>query len=140
MTLHFEVVRRNLKDDMTVVSLFNRTCAPLLSLKMKATSSLHSSTDVSVSDDNEERFKDRDLVQYIQLPEDITNDRFSWVPGEPLAKPNLFANGSICSLLAVRRLWNFHFAYTSKMEPVFYHHHRQHDISVQHRCFAAVKP
>ncbi|KAG5452274.1 hypothetical protein CSKR_106699 [Clonorchis sinensis] len=35
------------------------------------------------------------LVQHIQLPGYITNERFRWVPGEPLAKPNFFANECI---------------------------------------------
>ncbi|KAG5441965.1 hypothetical protein CSKR_110776 [Clonorchis sinensis] len=33
--------------------------------------------------------------KHIHLPGNITNDRFSWVPGEFLVKPNLFANECI---------------------------------------------
>ncbi|KER32271.1 hypothetical protein T265_01696 [Opisthorchis viverrini] len=46
----------------------------------------------------------RVFVQYTQLPGNITNDRFSWVPGGSSTKPNLFANelgqpGSIPALV-----------------------------------------
>ncbi|KAG5449597.1 hypothetical protein CSKR_101581 [Clonorchis sinensis] len=35
------------------------------------------------------------LVQHIQLLKNITNEGFSWVPGESLANPNLFATECI---------------------------------------------
>ncbi|KER23227.1 hypothetical protein T265_08840 [Opisthorchis viverrini] len=35
------------------------------------------------------------MMQHTQLPGNIPNERFSWVPGESLVKPSLFANEPI---------------------------------------------